>query len=256
MTQEEAPDDVVYTHNYGGIIRGRKDEKKIALIFTGGEYGQGAEHILDVLKERGIAGAFFFTGDYLAIEAHHQGIARMIDEGHYIGPHSHAHLLYAPWEDRTRTLVTREQFREDLQQNIDGIAELGFPRERIHWFIPPYEWYNDEISEWTREMGLQLINFTPGTLSHADYTTADAKNYRSSEVIYESIMKFEEQWEDGLNGFLLLTHVGANEKRPDMFYLRLAELIDELKGRRYEFVSVGEMLSEARKENLQEKTKE
>jgi hypothetical protein len=40
---------------------------------------------------------------------------------------------------------------------------------------------------------IQLINYTPGTLSHADYTTSKDKNYRSSETIYKSIIDYEDQ---------------------------------------------------------------
>ena len=39
------------------------------------------------------------------------------------------------------------------------------------YFMPPYEWYNAQVSTWTAEHGLTLVNFTPGTRSNADYTT-------------------------------------------------------------------------------------
>ena len=29
-------------------------------------------------------------------------------------------------------------------------------------FLPPYEWYNQTISNWAKELGLTLINYTPG----------------------------------------------------------------------------------------------
>ncbi len=48
----------------GGIERGPTDEKKISLVFTGGSFGEGGEHILNVLKKHGIKGSFFFTGDF------------------------------------------------------------------------------------------------------------------------------------------------------------------------------------------------
>ena len=68
--------------------------------------------------------------------------------------------------------------------------------------MPPYEWDNDSIAAWTKEMQLQLINFTPGTKSNADYTTPDLKNYKSSDEIYTSITALETK--QGLNGFILL----------------------------------------------------
>jgi endoglucanase len=37
-------------------------------------------------------------------------------------------------------------------------------------FMPPFEWYNDSIAFWSRQYGLQLVNFTPGTSSNQDWT--------------------------------------------------------------------------------------
>ena len=47
-------------------------------------------------------------------------------------------------------------------------------------------------------MDLQLVNYTPGTLSHADYTTPDEKNYRNSQTIYQSIVDFEQKHSSGI----------------------------------------------------------
>ena len=59
------------------------------------------------------------------------------------------------------------------------------------------------------------------------------KGYYSSDFIYDKILKYEE--ENGMNGFILLSHIGATPKRPDKFYLRLDDLITELKQRGYQF---------------------
>ena len=91
-------------------------------------------------------------------------------------------------------------------------------------------------------MGLQLINYTPGTLSHADYTTTKDKNYRSSETIYNSIIDYERSKPAGLNGFILLMHIGAGPNRTDKFYSRLPALIKYLKQKGYQFQTVDKLL--------------
>jgi len=138
--------------------------------------------------------------------------------------------------------VTKEQFKSDLQKNYDELKRFGIPKSSVHFFLPPYEWYNDTVALWTKEMSLQLINYTPGTLSHADYTTPAEKNYRSSDVIYQSIIDYEQNHTRGLNGFILLMHVGTDEKRTDKFYNRLPELIQWLKDKGYSFVRIDELL--------------
>lgn len=230
----------------GAIVRGPRDEKKIALIFTGGDFAEGTEYLLDVLKDKGFKGSFFFTGGFLENPENERAIRRLVAEGHYLGPHSHEHLLYCDWTDRKKTLVTREQFREDLEKNLAGLERFGVRREEVTWWIPPYEWYNEEIAKWSLEMGLRLFNFSPGTLSHTDYTEAGAKNYRSSDQIFQSILDRVFSDGDGLNGYLLLTHVGAGAKRTDKFFLRMPMLLEELEcAMKYEFVRVDELLAGA-----------
>ena len=104
------------------------------------------------------------------------------------------------------------------------------------YFLPPYEWYNVKIVEWTEDLGLKLISFTPGTKSNADYTFPSMKEkYISSNEIYNSILEFEEDSPNGLNGFHLLLHVGTDPQREDKFYYKLGELLDELVKRGYSF---------------------
>jgi len=234
-----------YTWSYGGIVRGPREEKRLSLIFTGGEYGEGFKDVLDQLAEKNVKGGFFFTGAFLEQDALRPLVQRAVREGHYIGPHSHAHLLYCPWEDRSITLVHCEEFKDDLEMNLEELAVFGRTKEEMRFWIPPYEWYNDQISAWSREMGMRLFNFTPGTLSHADYTTEDMKNYRSSDVIWKSIFDYESTKEDGLNGWIMLIHVGAGEKRRDKFYARLGALIEELRGRGYDFARIDDLLAGA-----------
>jgi peptidoglycan/xylan/chitin deacetylase (PgdA/CDA1 family) len=89
-------------------------------------------------------------------------------------------------------------------------------------------------------MGLQLVNFSPGTISHADYTTPDMRNYRSSDKIFDSITSYEK--EKKLNGFILLIHIGTDPKRTDKFYLKLDALIEYLKKGGYRMVTVDALL--------------
>jgi peptidoglycan/xylan/chitin deacetylase (PgdA/CDA1 family) len=173
------PDDRPWTFDHGAPIRGDVARKQLALIFTGGEYGEGAAHILDELARRKIHAGFFLTGDFLRDEALRPLVERMIAEGHYVGPHSDAHLLYCPWEDRSKTLVTADAFKADLAKNIADIRALGgLPKTGdAVCFIPPFEWFNDDQVRWSREMGVLLFNFTPGSGSNRDYAPEGHRSF-------------------------------------------------------------------------------
>lgn len=224
----------------GGIVRGDTSKKQLSLVFTGHEYADGARKIQKVLKKNNIKGTFFLTGDFYR---KYPAIARDLQkDGHYLGPHSDKHLLYADWKNRDSTLISRTDFEKDLNDNYQAMEEIGLKIESPRYFMPPYEWYNQEISNWTEAMGVQIVNFTPGTTSNADYTTPDMKNYLSSETIYNNILAYEEK--NGLNGFLLLVHIGTDPKRIDKLYDRLEDMIKELKKRGYEFKRVDKLLKD------------
>jgi peptidoglycan/xylan/chitin deacetylase (PgdA/CDA1 family) len=150
--------------------------------------------------------------------------------------------LYCDWTNRDSLLVTKEEFMNDLQRNYTELQKAEIKKENAGFFIPPYEWYNDSISRWTKEFGVQLINYTPGTKSTADYTYPELKNYRGSDEIYKSIAEYEQKNVSGLNGFILLVHIGTDPKRTDKFYKKLPELLKYLKTKGYRFQTVNELL--------------
>lgn len=227
---------------YGCLIRGDTTQRKIALVFTADEYGAGAPFILDALSDYQIEGSFFLTGNYLRDARNAKAIKRMVAEGHYLGPHSDRHLLYCDWENRDSLLVSREVFDTDLRANYTEMAKWGIDKSEALFFMPPYEWYNHRISEWTAEQGGQLVNFTPGVRTAADYTFPEmGDRYVDSDTLYEQVLNYEEQHPNGLNGFMLLIHVGTDPRRTDKFYHRLPELIEALTGKGYKFERIDKL---------------
>lgn len=230
------------TRDHGAAIRGDTSRRQIALIFTGGEYGEGTEFILNALRDAAIQAGFFVTGDYVAHVDHHARLRRMVLEGHYVGPHSHTHPLYCPWEDRERTLVTREFFTCDLARNIAELREFGAlqPNQPVY-FIPPYEWYNADQVEWAAQMGVTLFNFSPGSGSNRDWIPEGHARFVSSGQILRDILAYEQQDPRGLNGFFLLLHLGS--RRVDKMHVHLPALIDALRDRGYTFARVDTLLA-------------
>lgn len=224
----------------GGIVRGPQMQKKIALEFSADQFVEDGQTILDELKSRHLKASFFLTGRCARRVENKALVRRMIDEGHYVGPHSNSHPLLCPWTEKKRSLVTREFFLDDLKDNLTALERAGVSRRHIKYFLPPYEWYNDEVAGWTREAGLVLVNHTAGTRSAADYTEEKARNFVSSQVIFDGILQQEKR--QGLNGYLLLMHLGAGPGRKDKMSRRIGELLDELQKRGYEFVRVDELL--------------
>ena len=227
---------------HGAIVRGDTSQMDLALVFTGDEYADGGMQIARVLDRQGIKASFFLTGKFYRNPDFATLIAMLVEDGHYLGAHSDQHLLYCDWDKRDSLLVTREEFETDLENDYLAMRLFGISKEDAPYFLPPFEWYNDSISAWTRDMGLHLVNYTSGTLSHADYTLPGTPSYRSSQEIYDSILEQASKDPVGLRGYMLLSHIGTAKERTDKFYLHLEKLIIWLKQKGYEFQRIDQLL--------------
>ncbi len=221
---------------HGGIIRMDTEKQEIYLTFTGHEFADGGPAIREALRKHAIKASFFFTGDFYRQAENSLLIRGLIADGHYLGAHSDGHLLYCAWENRDSLLVSRDEFLQDLWANYGEMRRFGIEARSATTFLPPFEWYNDSISRWCREAGFTLVNFTPGTYSNADYTTPDmGRQYVTSDTIVQRILAYERADPQGLNGFILLLHIGADPRRPDPMYKRLDDLLAALVERGYGF---------------------
>lgn len=224
---------------YGAVVQGDSSLQQVSLVFTGDEFRDGLSTIEEVLQRNKIKNAsFFVTGRFLQDKAAAKAIKRLHRKGHTIGPHSDQHLLYHPWSNRDSMLVSKAQFLQDLQANIAKLQTLGI--HKLDLFIPPYEWYNKRIVDWSKEAGMQVYNFTPGLRTAADYTYPEMGNrYKSSQAILDQMMEYEAK--RGLKGHIILIHMGADMRRKDKFYDRLTDLVRYLTLKKYKFASLREV---------------
>ena len=247
LAAKEAEADQLATKNktipwsQGAVTRGDSTKKYISLVFTGDEFGEGLPHIIQTLNHQKIKGSFFFTGRFYRNKAFLPAIKLLYKQDNYMGPHSDAHLLYNDWTHRDSLLVTKEQFTTDLIKNYKAMASAGIsisPKKK--YFIPPYEWWNDSIAAWSKDMGIRIFSLTPGTGTNADYTfPAMGHSYKSSEAIFQSVKAFNQRV-GKLNGTILLIHAGTDPQRKDKLYNRLDELIAYLKSEGYQFTKIDE----------------
>lgn len=236
--RKQAQKDVFVKDETGSIIRINPDKKCIYLTFTADSLFEGGELVLDILKNHTIKGTFFFTGNFLRNPENKNVIKKIIKNGHYVGAHSDRHLLYSDWQNQDSTLVTFDEFKSDLLNNYAELKKFGIGPGEASFFMPPYEWCNSEIVQWSKKFGLQVINLTPGTLTNADYTAPGMANYKSSEQIWEHLKWFEQVQPNNLNGAILLIHPGTSAKRTDKFYNYLDQLIEYYRSNGYEFKSL------------------
>jgi peptidoglycan/xylan/chitin deacetylase (PgdA/CDA1 family) len=241
--QEDAARQKGQTVTQGGVTRADSTQKEIALVFTGDEFGDGLPAITKTLQQQQVKASFFFTGNFYNTSSFQPYIKQLYKQQHYLGPHSDKHLLYCDWQKRDSLLVSQQQFTTDMQANLTRMQQLGIDTSKVRYYIPPYEWWNDTIAKWSAAIGLQIICFTPGTGSNADYTYPEmGTRYKSSEVIFQSVKAFNNKSAGQLNGVILLIHAGTDPRRKDKFYQQLNALINYLKQEGYHFKKVDELV--------------
>ncbi len=233
----------------GAIRRGSPAHKQMALLFTADEHVDGAEAVFKTLTKYDLPAAFFLTGRALDKPSMRDWTRRALEAGHYVGPHSDGHLLYASWENRQQSLVSQERFQADLYRNLAELGELGAIQSPPIYFVPPFEWHNAQHTSWAKELGCQMINFSAGSGSHRDFAPEDHEAFVPAEEVIRDILQYERTSESGLNGHLLLLHLGTTRK--DKVYARLSNLLDELLERDYQIVRVDRLLSSEKNQVLQ-----
>ena len=224
--------------DHDGIVRGDVTTRAISLVFTGGDYAEGVPTILKVCHDRHVPASFFVTGDF--VRTHPDAAKAIVAAGCALGPHSDRHLLYCDWSERSKTLISEADFKADLQKNLDAIKTLG--GKTPTFFIPPFEWFNEDQVRWAHQMNLTLINFTPGSGSNRDYIPESDPTFTPSTRIAADILTYERHDPHGLNGYILLLHAGS--LREDKMHDQLDALVAALRDRGYRFVTLSELLGD------------
>lgn len=236
-----------FTVVQGAVVRGDSTQKKLALVFTADETAEGLPQIRKTLKETGVKGSFFFTGRFYRNSRFKKETKKLRKEGHYLGPHSDQHLLYCDWNKRDSLLVTKDSFAHDIARNLATMTAENFPVFSPHYFIPPYEWWNDFIAAWSQEQGLQLFNFTPGIRTNADYTWPGlGAAYKSSDWLLQWLKETLATQPQKFNGAIVLIHAGTDERRTDKFYNKLTEVIRLFKAKQFQLKRIDELLKETK----------
>lgn len=232
-----------FTYSHGAIIRGDSTKKEIALVFTADEFGDGLSSIIKALHDENIKGSFFFTGRFYRNKTYQSYIQQLNKNDHYLGPHSDLHLLYNDWDKRDSLLITQQQFDADMQRNFDAMQLQNIRISHPQFYIPPYEWWNDTIASWSKQLDVKIFSFTPGIRTNADFTYPEMGNaYKSSDWIMRSLKEQQEKNANAFNGAIILIHAGTDARRKDKLYDRLGETIDWLRSEGYVFKRIDELL--------------
>lgn len=213
------------------VVHTDPSHKTVHLIFTADSAFEGGQYALDVMADHNVKASFFFTGNFMRDSINHPIIRRTIADGHYVGPHGDRHILLAEWDKDRTTLASPDSALADMETAYVHLKQFGISRDSATILIPSFEWYNASHIDAFTHAGLFPINMTPGIETYRDYTTPDMSYYSSSEWIWNQLLAREAS--HGLDGAIILIHLGTDSTRTDKFYRYLPALLDTLDSRGY-----------------------
>lgn len=185
--------------------------KVVALTIDDGPNYKATPKILATLKEKQVRASFFVVGSN--VERYPKLLAQEVAEGHEIGVHTYSHPLL--------TKLNAQSIAEEFSRAEQAIGVIA-PKPTL--FRPPGGFYNAKVVEAARRHGYTIVMWS-----------VDPKDWSRPPVdkIIEKILA------DVKPGSIILLHDG---QYPIPTTEALPIIIERLRERGYEFVTVSELL--------------
>ncbi len=229
----------------GDFSRGPADRKHIALTFDGGSGNGSAEAILNQLADKKITCTFFLTGAFM--KRYPDLVRRIVADGHEVGNHtwSHPRLTTVAQNRRQETLaeMSKEKLQQELKRTADYFTRLT-GKEMAHYWRAPFGEHNREIRAWAEELGYTHVGWTVTngqSLDALDWVAdKNHRGYQTSEKILSRLLAFGRDSDTAGRGGIILMHLGS-QRKDDPVHPILPALIDSLRDRGYEWVTISRM---------------
>lgn len=200
----------------GIVLRSARDAgKMVALTFDDGPDGVYTPQVLDILRDKGIPGAFFVVGN--RVHEFPEVAQRIVDEGHVIGNHTYSHALL--------TKASGKKLVQELEATEKALGSLGLSSSR--YFRPPYGAASPSLVEESANLGYRFALWSVDSLDWRGLSKAEVENNVLTQVQPGSVILLHSGGGPGEN---LSGSVSA-----------LPSLIDTLLADGYRFVTLDEM---------------
>lgn len=232
---------------------GVSSKKLISLTFDGDSYCNVAGAILDTLHSRNVKATMFLTGKF--IRKFPDLINQILAMGHEIGNHTNTHPRLTTWkEERTNNTlpeINEQVIARELNRTNDIFKQITEQDIAPLWRAP-YGEKNRQICFWAKKQGYLHVGWKQSHTWKYNHDTNDwvpdreTPGYHIPQEILDKFNTLAKQKPYGLNGAIILMHLGSQRKQVDeQVHWVLGIMIDQLREKGYEFVPVSVMLKEA-----------
>ncbi|UHA71742.1 polysaccharide deacetylase family sporulation protein PdaB [Paenibacillus sp. 481] len=203
------------------------EKKVVALTFdiSWGEKRTGP--ILDVLEQKGVKKATFFLSSPWS-KTHPDLVKRIVSAGYEIGSHGHKHVNYSSLSD--------EEIKKQITTAHDILGQLTGKQPNL--IRMPNGDFDKRVLRIANNLNYKVIQW--------DTDSLDWKNPGVDTIVNRVVNKAHP-------GDIILLHASDSCKQT---HLALPTIIDQLRAKGYEFVTVSELVQQTEMKNktIQDKT--
>lgn len=212
-----------------GILRRGPHQNIVAITFDDGPNPNYTPQILDILKEKGVKATFFVVG--LHVKKYPDIAKRIVAEGHDIGNHTYTHKDLVP---ATRRMVLAQAHKtEQIIKRVTGVM----PK----YFRPPRGIYSSAVRRLLVDKeDYRLVLWTASSVDWRKISADAILRRISRHTRPGSILLFHD------SGALIRREGASRENTVEA----LPKVIDYLKAKGYEMVTVTEMLRRLEEEEM------
>ncbi len=208
---------------YGKIwSNGNRNGYRIALTFDDGPNGWYTCEVLNILEKYNIKATFFVIGQN--VQRYPEVCRQIVASGHTLGNHSFYH-------QKLLCLRSPKTIALELEQTQQLIYHYTGLQQKL--FRPPYGFRTPWLVRTAKQLGYTVITW--------DNMTSDWKSSKSAEEITSAIVRRVKP------GGIIVLHDGRGSRldydRSQMLQA-LPQIIETLKGKGFDFVTVPELLKE------------
>ena len=198
------------------FTRGSSDFNEVALSFDDGP-GLNTKEILKILDKKDVKATFFLLGT--SVSKRPKLVKEIYNKGHELANHTYNHINFYKYKEEDK----KEKIKDELLQCQDLIKSITGYRTKLVRF--PYGYFKDDAIDIAKDSNYKIINWTFG----ADW---------EKEVSYEDMLSL--YLENVKPGTIFLMH--DLHKNPIIVKI-LPLLIDKIKEKNYNIITVGEMIN-------------
>ncbi len=235
------------------IDQGNPRVAKIAFTFDGGSDDAHTREILQILRDNQVQATLFLTGKFM--QRHPDLVRQMLADGHEIGNHtfSHPHLTSFAKNRRQDTLpgITRAFFQHQLTKTDSLFYQITGQHLKPFWRAP-YGEFNNQILTWAAQAGYLHIHWTRGFDTYDWVTDQSSRLFRTPEQLVKQIKAKESRRANGLNGVIVLMHLGSHRNNNHAFKM-LPEIFRWLRQKGYTITTISDLLTPSQQDKISRK---